>query len=45
MQEMKRCMHQKIVRSENESEIESGQLELILLKSQIKYAIKESSAS
>lgn len=45
MQGIKRCMHHKIVRSKNESERWSGQLELILLKSQIKYAIKKSSAS
>lgn len=45
MQEMKRCLHHKIVRSKNESERRSGQLELILLKSRIKYAIKKSSAS
>lgn len=38
-------MHHKIVRSENESERRSGQLELMLVKSQIKYAIKKSSAS
>lgn len=38
-------MHHKIVRREDESERRSGQLELTLVKSQIKYAIKESSVS